>query len=121
MQKKVEKKPAQQQESGESDAPILDLYGQLTMGGPEEALRKSVMALLDEDHKRIIVNLRGLDKMDSAGLGELFACNYRVQKRGGTLQLITNDRDMVFEILMKIRLDQIFHILDDEAEIAGRA
>jgi hypothetical protein len=35
------------------------------------------------------------------------------------MHLITNDRDMVFEILMKVRLNQIFSILDDESELVG--
>jgi anti-anti-sigma factor len=98
---------------------ILELYGQLTDGGNVRALRQAIRELLDKGCTLIVVNLRGLDKIDSAGLGELVACNWRVQKTGGTLHLITRDRDMVFEILMKVRLNQIFSILDDESELAG--
>lgn len=96
------------------DVLFLDLFGQLTGGGGEVVLRDAVRDHLDQEWRRFVINLRGLDRMDSAGLGELMACHWRIQREGGTMHVVAKDPSMVFEILMKVRLDQVFNIIDDE-------
>lgn len=102
------------------DVLILDLFGQLTAGGGDVVLRDAVREHLDQDWRRFVINLRGLDKMDSAGLGELMACHWRIQREEGTMHIVAKDPSMVFEILMKVRLDQVFNIIDDERFSLGR-
>lgn len=96
---------------------FLSLYGQLTGDGNEVSLRQAVREHLEKGCDRIVIDLRGLDRMDSAGLGELMACHWRIQRSGGSLHLLTKEPGMVFEILMKVRLDQVFSILGDERDL----
>ena len=102
------------------DVLILDLYGQLTAEGGETLLRDAVRKHLEEGQRRFVINLRGLDRMDSAGLGELMACHWRIQREEGTMHIVAKDPSMVFEILMKVRLDQVFNIIDDERFSLGK-
>lgn len=96
---------------------FLELFGQLTGGGNELKLREAVKDHLEKGCDPIVINLRGLDRMDSAGLGELVACHWRVQKSERTLHVLPKDPSMVFEILMKVRLDQVFSILRSEEDL----
>jgi len=96
---------------------ILELYGQLTGEGNAAALRQAIREQIEKGHEKIVVNLRGLDAIDSGGLGELVACHWRLQRQGGSLYILTRDPGMIFEILMKVRLNQVFSILDDEGDI----
>ena len=75
-------------------------------------MRGAVREHLEKGCGRIVVDLRGLDRLDSAGLGELMACHWRIQRDGGSMHIITRDPSMVFEILMRVRLDRVFNILE---------
>lgn len=97
---------------------VLELYGQLSGEGASSGLRQAVREYLQRGCERFVVNLRGLDAIDSSGIGELVACHWRIHRDGKSMHVLTKDPGMVFEILMKVRLDQIFSILEDERDIA---
>lgn len=64
---------------------IVDLDGKLATGGL--APSATVQALLDKGVTQILLNLEGVDYMDSSGLGELVSAGRAVGGRGATLKL----------------------------------
>jgi len=66
---------------------ILDLHGRLVLGPPVEVLADNVQKLLGDGHSHLLLNLRGVPYIDSAGIGELAACKKRVIERKGEIKL----------------------------------
>lgn len=66
---------------------ILDLHGRLVLGPPVELLAERVQALLADGHTHLLLNLRGVPYIDSAGIGELAACKKRVIERKGETRI----------------------------------
>ena len=57
------------------DVIIVDLTGRLTLGDPVTNFRGMLSRISVEGPRKIVLNLAGLDYIDSAGLGELIAAN----------------------------------------------
>src|SRR5881296_1263704 len=56
-------------ESG--DVRVLELSGRLVLGEPVDSLGKTVKGLIEEGHNKMVISLKGVDYVDSAGIGEL--------------------------------------------------
>ena len=50
---------------------ILDLKGKITLGEGDEALKDKINSLIQQNRKRILLNLGDVPYIDSAGLGEI--------------------------------------------------
>jgi len=92
---------------------IMDLGGKLTFGKGDVALRRSLLELLDEGHRNIIINLKELKTIDSSGLGELIRCKTTCNTHGGDIKLL-HLNPKVYKLLEITRLIGIFEIFDDE-------
>ncbi len=101
-----------------ADVQLIDLDGILRLGAGELALRTTVRRLLDEGHPKLVLNLRDLIHVDSAGLGEMIASKKAAVDHGGDLKLLTPQRS-VRDLLSLSRLTEIFGIYDDESEAVG--
>jgi anti-sigma B factor antagonist len=67
---------------------IADLNGRLTAGDGDAVLRTQIERLLDGGARSILLNLGGLQAIDSSGIGELTAGRKAVQAAGGTIKLL---------------------------------
>ena len=70
-----------ERESGE--VTILDLSGKITIGEGSVQLREAVRGLLEKGKKNVLVNLGGVDYVDSSGIGELVSCFTTTKNQGG--------------------------------------
>lgn len=96
------------------DVAILDLKGRLRIGGNAIALHKSIRSLVVEKKIKIILNLAGVEHVDSCGLGELVASQISVENKGGKIKLI-GLTEALRELLTATRLSSAFDAFDDEA------
>ena len=94
---------------------ILDLKGRLTAGDECASLRDKIVGLTSAGPTRAILNLAGVDYIDSTGLGTLVVCFTRVQKGGGHLKLLNLSRRNV-ELLVLTKLTTVFEIFNDEQD-----
>ncbi len=94
---------------------ILDMEGELTIGEGDVELRRALLELLDEGYRAIILNLRDLRTMDSAGLGELMRCRATCASRGAELKLL-HLNPKVHDLLEVTRLIGVFEVHDSEAD-----
>jgi anti-sigma B factor antagonist len=92
---------------------ILDMEGRIVLGDEIHNLREAVHGLIQQDQKRIILNLAGVDYIDSSGVGELVANFTAVRNAGGELKLL-NLTQKVQDILYVTKLYTVFDIKDDE-------
>lgn len=101
------------------DVVIVDLAGKLTAGLGDELLRDTVDELLQENWKKILLNLSGVSFMDSAGVGELVAGLRKAKRLGAELKLL-NAGEKVQSTLYIARLLPVFELYQDESEALAR-
>lgn len=91
---------------------IVDVSGRLT-SFEIGALRDSISRLLKQGRKDIVLNLSGLQYLDSSGIGELAREYVSVVKHGGQLKVVGLS-SRVEEILKVTQLYQVFPEFPDE-------
>jgi anti-sigma B factor antagonist len=96
------------------DVTIVDLGGRIVLGEGTAELRDLVRNLAREGKKKILLNLSGVNYIDSSGLGELVSAFTSVRKQGGELKLL-NLTKRVHDLLQITKLYTVFEITDDEA------
>src|SRR3981081_2772905 len=58
------------EERAVGDVVVLDLKGKITLGEGDELLKDKVNSLVNQGHKKIVLNLADVPYIDSAGLGD---------------------------------------------------
>ena len=94
------------------DVLVVDARGRLTLGRETEALRTRIKELVESGHKRIVLDLSGVDYIDSAGLGVLVAGAASVRKAAGELKL-ANLTERVRGLMQITRLSTLFEVYDN--------
>jgi anti-sigma B factor antagonist len=103
---------------------IVNLCGRITLGDGWGTLRETVRSLLLQGDRLILLNMKDVSYIDSAGLGELVGSYATVTKQGGQLKLVYTE-NKVRDVLQVTRLNAVFENFLDEAaaleSFAGRA
>ncbi|HEY1335904.1 MAG TPA: STAS domain-containing protein [Bryobacteraceae bacterium] len=93
---------------------ILELKGRLTVGPEATAFREKVGALNTGDRK-LVLDMGGVDYVDSTGLGALVMIATSLRKNGGNVKLLRLNRRNI-ELLIMTKLATVFEIFNDEQE-----
>ena len=93
---------------------IVDLSGRIVWGEGSTGVRDLVCKLIKDGNKKILLTLRGVDYIDSSGLGELVNAFTIMRSQGGELKLL-NLTKRVRALLQITKLLTVFDITDDEA------
>jgi len=94
---------------------VLDLKGRITVGPEASALREKVAALTTAGVKNLVLNLGGVDYIDSTGLGALVMCATTLKKNTGVVKLLNLTRRSI-ELLVMTKLATVFEIFTDEQD-----
>lgn len=97
---------------------VLQLSGGMRMGPDCENLKEGAGELLQQNERRIILDLSPLRLIDSAGVGAIVACFSRVKKEGGTL-LVAGATGMVETVLKLAQLQRAIAFFPTVAEAAS--
>ena len=92
---------------------IVDIIGELRLGEGTDVLRNLVRDLVNSGYKGILLNLRDVRHIDSAGVGELMSCYTTVRNAGGQLKLMNLSKN-VHNLLQITKLYTIFEVAEDE-------
>ena len=65
---------------------IVDLNGPIALGESSALFGKTIRELTHNDRTKIILNLRDVSAIDSAGIGELVRAYILVKSRGGEMR-----------------------------------
>lgn len=97
------------------DVVIVDFKGRLAVGVGDEVLPHVISELLDEGHKKILLNLSDMDYIDSNGLGELVQSLKTSKRYGASLRLL-KPQDRVAKTLRLTNLLPMFSVYESESD-----
>ena len=97
------------------DVSIVDLAGRITLGEGSGLVRTTIKDLVMSSQKHILVNLKDVTYIDSAGLGELVGAYATVTNASGVIKLL-HPQARVHDLLQVTKLYTVFVAFDDEEE-----
>jgi anti-sigma B factor antagonist len=100
----------------EPDITVVEISGRLALGNVLVSLEYSVRRLIEEGARKLIVDLTGLDNLDSAGIGVLVACSGLMDHSGGKLR-VAGAHGSVARAFEIVHMDRIV-TLDPDVETA---
>ena len=103
------------QERTLQDVVVLDLTGKLTIGEGDELLKERISNLIQQGHRKLLLNLEGVPYIDSAGLGEIVRTYTTVSRQGGELKLV-NLTKRISDLLAITKLLTVFETYEAEDE-----
>ena len=97
------------------DVMVLDLKGKVTLGEGDELLKDKVNSVVNQGHRKILLNLAEVPYLDSAGLGEVVRAYTTVSRQGGNLKLL-NLTKRITDLLAITKLLTVFETFDAEGD-----
>jgi len=94
---------------------IVKFHGRLTAGKEATALREKIAELIAAGAPNVVLDLKGVDYIDSTGLGALVMAATSMRKAGGNLKLLNLNRRNI-ELLVMTKLATVFEIFSDEQD-----
>jgi len=92
---------------------IIDLKGRVVLGDGSQEVTDTVKKLLVEGKCRLLINLAGVDKMDSTGLGTMVGSYASASRQNASLKLL-NPTKKIRDLIVITKLVTVFEIFDDE-------
>ena len=97
------------------DVMILDLKGKLTIGSGDELLKDKINSLIQQGHKKLLLNLADVPYVDSAGLGAIVSSYTTVSRENGSLKLLSLT-SRIEDLLAITKLLTVFDTYESETE-----
>ena len=94
---------------------ILDLKGKIVLGPEDLSLRERLLSLLANGIRNVILNLKEVTQIDTAGVGTLVLCTERFRAAGGRIVLVNLSPAQV-SIANILKLDSELDIYPDELD-----
>jgi anti-sigma B factor antagonist len=92
---------------------VLEMRGRIILGAGNVVLRDAVQDLIVRGNILVLLDLREVEHIDSAGLGELVRSHTSLRKAGGQLKLL-NPSAKIKEMLQMSMLHKVFDLQNDE-------
>ncbi len=93
----------------------IECTGRIVFGEESAMLRDEVKKAISDGAKRIVINLGGVNYIDSGGLGTLVALHTTAHNAGGTIKLANLTRRVV-DLLQVTKLLTVFEVYNSEYE-----
>ena len=103
------------QEREKEGITILDFKGRIAAGPEATAMREKVAEVTAASKRNLVLNLAGVDYIDSTGLGALVVCVTGLRKLGGNMKLLNLNRRNI-DLLVMTKLDTVFEVFTDEQD-----
>jgi anti-sigma B factor antagonist len=94
---------------------ILDFKGRIAAGAEATALRDKIAELSAAGKRNLVLNLAGVDYIDSTGLGALVLSAISLRKLDGNIKLVNLNRRNI-DLLVMTKLDTVFEVFTDEQD-----
>src|SRR4029077_5019788 len=95
------------------DVTVIDMDGRITLGEGSALLRDLIRENVAKGRKKLVMNLAGINYIDSNGLGELVSGYRLVKSEGGEIKLL-NLNKKVTDLLQITKLYTVFDIHNQE-------
>lgn len=93
----------------------MDLKGRITMGPEVGVFRDAVEKAASTEEPKLILNMLGVDYVDSTGLGAMVMCSTSFRKANGAAKLVNVNRRNI-ELMVMTKIDTIFEVFEDETD-----
>src|ERR1700682_2473829 len=103
------------QERRMGEVTVLDMDGNIRIGGSNVALKKAILSLVAEGRNQIVLNLARVVYIDSSGLGELISGHVTLNHKGGQIKLL-NLTPRLLELMTITKLVAIFDVYENESK-----
>jgi anti-sigma B factor antagonist len=90
---------------------VLSPREELVAGGPAEEFERRLQSLFQAGYRRLVTDLSGVTRIDSAGIRALVRGLTTSQRLGGSFTLVAPSPE-VLTVLQLARLDSVFAIFD---------
>jgi len=94
---------------------VLELRGKLLMGNDSLQVEGAVDEWIKADVKSVVLDLSGLDMIDSTGVGIIVMCHARLEKAGGSLRIAVA-KGIIHDILHMTHVDRIVRLFSAAEE-----
>ena len=94
---------------------VLDVEGRITLGDDSIRLHDSIAAVIATGSKKILANLKGVEYIDTLGLGEIVSASTMAVRNGAVLKLV-NVPTRVQELLQTAEFNAVFETFESETE-----
>ncbi len=102
----------------EPDLTVVELTGHLNLGNELMSVENAVKRVIEEGARKLVIDVAGLDYIDSAGIGMLVACNGQMDRAGGKMR-VAGAQGPVAKAFGIVHMDRITS-LDPDVESACR-
>jgi anti-anti-sigma factor len=90
---------------------IVRFRGRLTLGGDTDTFQKYFETRIAEGARLFVLDLSGIQWMDSAGVGSMVNVFYRIKNRSGRKILV--NPQAILPVFENIKIDRVFEFADD--------
>jgi anti-sigma B factor antagonist len=97
---------------------VLECKGSLLIGVPCTRLGLAVEDLLAEKQKRVVLDLTGVQRVDSGGLGKIVNCLSRLRMAGGTMH-VAGANEQVIGLFKLTKVDRTIKTFSTAREAAN--
>lgn len=94
---------------------VLGLRGKLIFGDEDTALNDEIRHALAAQRNRVVIDLFGVTKMDSAGLGTLLYARAELRRAGGGLALANLNPRHIHALLLA-KLETVFDVYGNQQD-----
>jgi len=99
-------------EQQQGDVSVLVLSGELTLDDGDIAFGRYVDQMIEAGRRQFVIDLSGVNYIDSAGVGMLVAESKRVTQNGGAMRLARLTARS-HHLLAMLKLKFVFEVYDD--------
>jgi anti-sigma B factor antagonist len=94
---------------------VLECEGRLAFGDEDLQFRKDIDQLFQRGNVNVILDLGGVDEIDTTGLGSLLFCVVKFREAGGRLALADLNPDHL-ELLVLMRLETVVEVFQNQQD-----
>jgi anti-sigma B factor antagonist len=94
-----------------SGIPVVELEGEIDLS-TAAVFKETVYEVIESGKANVVIDLNGLEFMDSTGLGVLVAALKKTSTEGGSIRLICGKRN-ILKVFTITGLDKVFSIYDN--------
>jgi anti-sigma B factor antagonist len=91
--------------------PLVELEGEIDLS-TAAVFKETVYEVIEAGKADVVIDLNGLEFMDSTGLGVLVAALKKTRTEGGSIKLICGKRN-ILKVFTITGLDKVFSIYDN--------
>jgi anti-sigma B factor antagonist len=90
----------------EPDITVFEISGRLNLGNLLMSVENTIRGLIDGGARKLVIDLKGLNAIDSAGIGMLVGCNGHMENSGGNMRL-AGAQGPVAKVFAMVHMDRI--------------